>query len=65
MDEQREARGIQEVYDELRARFVELPPEYVEAAVRCERAALTGPIRDFVPLLVYRAANRRLRGLID
>ena len=40
--------------------FPELDPTVVEAAVRLSHAQLTGPIRDFVPLLVERAARDRL-----
>lgn len=42
-------------------RFPNEPPEVVEALVRREHATLTGPVRDFVPLLVHKAALGVLR----
>lgn len=60
MDPDHEARAIREVNDRLRARFPDLDPAVVEAAVRVAHAEITGPVREFVPLLVERAARRRL-----
>jgi hypothetical protein len=47
----------------LRERFHDLDPAVVEAAVRVSHAELTGPIRDFVPLLVEHKARDRLSSL--
>jgi hypothetical protein len=47
----------------LRRRFPDLDPAVVEAAVRVSHGELTGPIRDFVPLLVERKARDRLSSL--
>lgn len=44
----------------LSERFPEVDAAVVEAAVRLSHAELTGPVRDFVPLLVERAARDRL-----
>ncbi len=50
-----------EVQERLEARFPDLDPTVVEAAIRVCAAEITGPVRDFVPLLVERAARERLR----
>ncbi len=55
-----ERAALAEVEERLCRRFPELDPTVVEAAVRVSHAQLTGPIRDFVPLLVERAARDRL-----
>ena len=49
-----------EVRERLEARFPDLDPTVVEAAIRVSAASLTGPVRDFVPLLVEKAARERL-----
>ena len=49
-----------EVRERLEARFPDLDPTVVEAAIRVSTASLTGPVRDFVPLLVEKAARERL-----
>ncbi|HET7821833.1 MAG TPA: hypothetical protein VFL10_09925 [Ornithinibacter sp.] len=49
-----------EVQERLEARFPDLDPTVVEAAIRVCAAEITGPVRDFVPLLVERAARERL-----
>jgi len=56
-----EARQMAEVRERLEARFPEVDPTVVEAAIRVSAAEITGPVRDFVPLLVERAARERLR----
>jgi hypothetical protein len=48
------------VQQRLRQRFPEADAVVVEAAVRLSHARLPGPVRDFVPLLVERAACERL-----
>lgn len=63
MHERREARAVGDVYDALLVAFPSVAPEIVEAAVRVAHGRLTGPVRDFVPLLVDRQARRLLREL--
>jgi len=60
VDAEHERLALTEVEKRLCQRFPELDPTVVEAAVRLSHAQLTGPIRDFVPLLVERAARDRL-----
>ena len=60
MDDEHERLAIAAVEERLAARFPDVDAAVVEAAVRLSYAALTGPVRDFVPLLVERAA-RHLR----
>jgi len=50
-----------EVQERLESRFPDLDPTVVEAAIRVAASEITGPVRDFVPLLVERAARERLR----
>lgn len=59
MDED-EAKAIHDVQDRLRAKFPHLDPNRVDAAVNGAHASLTGPIRDFVPVLVEHAARDQL-----
>ncbi len=49
-----------EVQQRLEARFPDLDPTVVAAAVQVAAAGITGPVRDYVPLLVERAARERL-----
>ena len=49
-----------EVQERLEERFRDLDPTVVAAAIRLAAAGITGPVRDFVPLLVERAARERL-----
>ena len=58
-----EQEGLREVLRRLQEAFDAVPSEIIEEWVRREHAALTGPIRDFVPLLVEKAARERLRAL--
>lgn len=61
-----EGRQMAEVQERLQARFPEVDPTVVEAAIHLVRSEITGPVRDFVPLLVERAARIRLeRALAD
>ena len=49
--------------DRVRDRFPELPPEVVDQALRVAHARFDGrPVREFVPILVERAAMEALRG---
>ena len=60
VDADHEARQMAEVRQRLEERFPDLDPTVVEAAMRLSAAGITGPVRDFVPLLVERAARTRL-----
>lgn len=60
MEPDHEARQLAEVRQRLEARFPDLDPTVVEAAIQVAAANLTGPVRDFVPLLVEKAARERL-----
>ncbi len=53
-----------EVQERLAARFPDLDPTVVEAAVQLAAAGITGPVRDYVPLLVERAARERLTAVV-
>lgn len=55
-----EAKAIHDVQDRLRAKFPHLDPDRVEAVVKGAHASMTGPIRDFVPVLVEHAARDQL-----
>ena len=55
-----ERKAIVQVTARLQARFPDVDPAVVEAAVRTSHSKITGPIREFVPLLVERAARDRL-----
>lgn len=61
VDPAHEARAIAEVQERLEARFPDADPTVVEAAIRIAQSEITGPVRDFVPLLVERAARERLK----
>lgn len=63
MHERREALAVGRVYDALRLAFPSVAPEIVEAAVRVAHGRLTGPVRDFVPVLVDKEARRLLLDL--
>lgn len=63
MDHQGEAAALGDVQERLADLFPQLEIEVVEAAVRLAYADLTGPIRDYVPVLVEHAARERLRAL--
>ena len=65
MDHEAEARALQDVQERLRQRFPQLAHEVVEAAVRVAHAQLTGPVRDFVPVLVEHEARERLAPLVS
>ena len=57
-----EARALDEVLRRLTDRFPEVPAEVVSGIVQAERQRLDGrPIREFMPLLVDRAAAEQLR----
>jgi hypothetical protein len=54
-----------EVQERLEARFSQLDPTVVAAAIQIAAAGITGPVRDFVPLLVERSARERLNRALD
>jgi hypothetical protein len=60
VENEQEWAALVVVQERLRQRFPEADAAVVEAAVRLSHAALAGPVRDFVPLLVERAAHERL-----
>ena len=53
-----------EVQERLEARFPDLDPAVVQDAVEAAAAGITGPVRDYVPLLVERAARERLKRVV-
>lgn len=60
MQEQTEVQALAGVQARLMERFPELGAEAVASAVRSAQAEMTGPIRDYVPVLVERTARERL-----
>ena len=63
MDPQTEATALADVQARLAERFPTVAVEVVEAAVRLAHSAMTGPVRDFVPILVEHSARDRLAAL--
>lgn len=57
---QTESQAIAEVRRRLADRFPSIPSETIDAVVGEEHSRFTGPIREFVPLLVERFAGERL-----
>lgn len=60
MDRAAERKALAEVQVRLQKRFPDLHPDVVAAAVSSAHSELDGPVRDFVPVLVERAARDRL-----
>lgn len=60
MDRADEMRALTDVRARLQEHFPQLDADVVEAAVRLAHSELTGPVRDFVPVLVEHAARDRL-----
>lgn len=61
MTKDEELRAIGKVVERLAERFPTVPRPSIEEAVRAEHGALDGGrVRDFVPVLVERAAKARL-----
>jgi hypothetical protein len=58
-----EALALEHVRQMLGSRFPTLDPTTVESVVVEVHASLTGPVRDYVPLLVERASRDRLHAL--
>ena len=55
-----ERQAVEQVTERLSARFPNLPAALVRSTVRDEHARLKGRVRDYVPVLVERAARQRL-----
>ena len=58
-----EHRAVDEVYRRLVARFPQVSPGQVRVTVDGVHARLTGPVRDYVPLLVERESRQILTAL--
>ena len=58
--QQSEAQALESVRTRLAKRFPELGEEAVGTAVDAARDEMTGPIRDYVPVLVEHNARVRL-----
>ena len=58
-----EAIALEHVREVLASRFPTLDPTTVESVVGEVHASLSGPVRDYVPLLVERASRDRLRAM--
>ena len=65
MDRHDEVAALGEVQERLSERFPDLERDVVEAAVRVAHSELTGPIRDFVPVLVEHIARDRLDSMVS
>lgn len=64
MAKQDEAQAVAAVIDRLAMKFPDTPRPQIEEVVSEEYTALNdGPIRDYVPVLIERAAKLRLRSL--
>ncbi|WP_426302789.1 three-helix bundle dimerization domain-containing protein [Arthrobacter sp. R-11] len=62
MAKESEAQAVLAVIERLVGRFPDLDRSDIEAVVTDEHGKLSeGPIRDYVPVLVERAAKARLR----
>ncbi len=60
-----EKKAVEQVCEGLSERFPTVDRAAVRALVDEIYAAITGPIRDYVPLLVERAARERLQSLAE
>ena len=58
-----EAQALEHVRESLAARFPQIDPTTVRSVVVEVYASLSGPVREYVPLLVERASRERLRAL--
>ncbi|MCH6469472.1 three-helix bundle dimerization domain-containing protein [Sinomonas terrae] len=65
MERQTEIQALKNVRSRLGARFPDLGEEAVAAAVSRASEEMTGPVRDYVPVLVERVARDRLARLRD
>lgn len=55
-----ERDALEQVLARLKERYDSVPSEIVEVTVQRVHAEFDGPVRDFVPLLVQKAARARL-----
>jgi hypothetical protein len=55
-----EKEAVEHVYQRLTARFPGVDPATVRLAVEEALSSLDGPVRNYVPVLVERAARERL-----
>ena len=60
VNQRSEEHAVQAVEERLRDRFPDVDPGVVKDVVHGSHAELTGPVRDFVPILVEHAARERL-----
>lgn len=60
MVQQTEAQALDSVRFRLAERFPEAGQDAVDTAVSAAHAEMTGPVRDYVPVLVERVARDRL-----
>lgn len=60
MNHRSEEQAVQAVEERLRARFPDVDPAVVKDVVHRTHAELTGPVREFVSVLVEHAARNRL-----
>ena len=60
MQQQTEVQALADVQARLAERFPELDEAAVASAVRSAHAEMTGPIRDYVPVLVEHTVRDRL-----
>jgi hypothetical protein len=58
--EQSEAQALAGVRSRLAAQFPDAGEQAVDSAVEAAHAEMTGPVRDFVPVLVERLVRERL-----
>ena len=58
-----EATALEQVHEVLASRFPTLDPTTVESVVGEVHASLSGPVRDYVPLLVERVSRDRLHAM--
>jgi hypothetical protein len=59
---QEEDRAVEQVIDRLAEKFPDAPRLHIVQTVLEQQEALSGnPVRDYVPVLIERAAKNRLR----
>ena len=58
-----EKQAVEHVYQRLTARFPGVDPATVRLAVEEALSSLDGPVRNYVPVLVERAARERLTSI--
>ena len=60
MSGREEVQAVLEVRRALKQRFPDVPGPMVDEVVTTEYSALAGPVRTFIPILLEKAARRRL-----